>query len=168
MATGPEEYLFGEEKALLEVIEGNEPLPRWLPDAIRAATAGVLALLGLSGVVAAGSLIVHWSTMHDLFGITESAFGQLSLAALSILYIPNVLVGTAAVAVALRSRGVDLQAYPPVAISMLIAQTARSLCNESAVGVDLGHDELRTFMERQLDFLAEALPATKSAAPTHG
>jgi NADH:ubiquinone oxidoreductase subunit F (NADH-binding) len=29
--TGPEEYLFGEEKALLEVIEGNDPLPRWLP-----------------------------------------------------------------------------------------------------------------------------------------
>ena len=28
---GPEEYLFGEEKALLEVIEGHEPLPRWLP-----------------------------------------------------------------------------------------------------------------------------------------
>ena len=27
---GPEEYLFGEEKALLEVIEGNEPMPRWL------------------------------------------------------------------------------------------------------------------------------------------
>jgi NADH:ubiquinone oxidoreductase subunit F (NADH-binding) len=31
ITTGPEEYLFGEEKALLEVIEGNEPLPRWLP-----------------------------------------------------------------------------------------------------------------------------------------
>src|SRR6476619_6218161 len=28
---GPEEYLFGEEKAMLEVIEGNEPMPRWLP-----------------------------------------------------------------------------------------------------------------------------------------
>jgi NADH-quinone oxidoreductase subunit F len=28
---GPEEYLFGEEKALLEVIEGREPLPRMLP-----------------------------------------------------------------------------------------------------------------------------------------
>ena len=28
IVTGPEEYLFGEEKALLEVIEGNEPLPR--------------------------------------------------------------------------------------------------------------------------------------------
>ena len=31
IATGPEEYLFGEEKALLEVIEGHDPLPRWLP-----------------------------------------------------------------------------------------------------------------------------------------
>jgi len=28
IARGPEEYLFGEEKALLEVIEGNDPLPR--------------------------------------------------------------------------------------------------------------------------------------------
>lgn len=31
IAEGPEEYLLGEEKALLEVIEGNPPLPRWLP-----------------------------------------------------------------------------------------------------------------------------------------
>ncbi len=31
VVTGPEEYLFGEEKALLEVIEGNDPMPRWLP-----------------------------------------------------------------------------------------------------------------------------------------
>ena len=31
LVRGPEEYLFGEEKALLEVIEGNEPMPRWLP-----------------------------------------------------------------------------------------------------------------------------------------
>ncbi|MGV0875320.1 TetR/AcrR family transcriptional regulator [Mycolicibacterium sp. XJ879] len=70
-------------------------------------------------------------------------------------------IETAAVAVALRARGVDLDEYPPIAISMLIAQTARSLCNESAVGVNLGHDELRAFMERQLDFLASTLPATK-------
>lgn len=31
VVTGPEHYLFGEEKALLEVIEGEEPLPRSLP-----------------------------------------------------------------------------------------------------------------------------------------
>lgn len=31
VVVGPDEYLFGEEKALVEVIEGNEPLPRVLP-----------------------------------------------------------------------------------------------------------------------------------------
>src|SRR2546421_8711621 len=31
LVTGPEEYLFGEEKALLEVIEGEDPLPRLCP-----------------------------------------------------------------------------------------------------------------------------------------
>ncbi|MGY4648773.1 cell division protein PerM [Mycobacterium sp. URHB0021] len=74
-------------------------LPAWLPDAFRAATAGVLALVGLSGVVMVGSLVVHWSTMNDLYAITDSIFGQLSLTLLSVLYIPNVMVGTAAVAV---------------------------------------------------------------------
>ena len=75
------------------------PLPKWLPDAFRAAAAGVLALVGLSGVVMVGSLVVHWSTMHDLYAITDSMFGQFSLTALSVLYAPNVMVGTAAVAV---------------------------------------------------------------------
>ena len=32
---GPDDYLFGEEKALLEVIEGNDPLPRLDPPYIR-------------------------------------------------------------------------------------------------------------------------------------
>jgi NADH-quinone oxidoreductase subunit F len=31
VVAGPDEYLFGEEKALLEVIEGKPPLPRWFP-----------------------------------------------------------------------------------------------------------------------------------------
>jgi NADH-quinone oxidoreductase subunit F len=31
LVTGPDEYLFGEEKALLEVIEGDEPMPRLFP-----------------------------------------------------------------------------------------------------------------------------------------
>jgi Family of unknown function (DUF6350) len=75
------------------------PLPKWLPDAVRAAWAGVLALVGLSGVVMVGSLVVHWSTMHDLYAITDSVFGQFSLTVLSVLYAPNVMVGTAAVAV---------------------------------------------------------------------
>jgi AcrR family transcriptional regulator len=62
-------------------------------------------------------------------------------------------IETAAVTMVLRANGVDLEVYPPAAISMLIAQTARSLCNESAVGVTQGHDELRTFVERQISML---------------
>ncbi|BBX51889.1 TetR/AcrR family transcriptional regulator [Mycolicibacterium poriferae] len=67
-------------------------------------------------------------------------------------------IETAAVTVALRARGIDLQAAPPVAVSMLIAQTARSLCNEEAVGVTLGHDELREFVEHQLRTLGAPSP----------
>jgi hypothetical protein len=75
------------------------PLPAWLPDSIRAAMAGVLALLGLSGMVTAVALVVHWATMQELYTITNSIFGQFSLTVLSVLYAPNVIVGTAAVAV---------------------------------------------------------------------
>ncbi|WAJ44376.1 DUF6350 family protein [Mycobacterium sp. Aquia_216] len=74
-------------------------LPFWLGDSLRAAAAGVLALVGLSGFVTAGSLVVHWSTMQDLYGITDSVFGEFSITVLSVLYAPNVIVGTSAVAV---------------------------------------------------------------------
>ena len=74
-------------------------LPDWIGDSVRAAVAGLLALTGLSGVITAGSLVVHWATMHELYSITDSVFGQLSLTALSMLYIPNVIVGASAVAV---------------------------------------------------------------------
>lgn len=90
-------------------------VPDWLPDACRAAAAGVLALCGLSGVVATGSLIVHWGTMHELFAITDTAFGQLSLMLLSVLYIPNVIVGTAAVAVG-SSAHIGLATFSPFTV----------------------------------------------------
>lgn len=75
------------------------PLPAWLGDSVRAAAAGVLALLGLSGLVTAGSLVVHWATMQELYGITDSIWGQFNLTVLSLLYAPNVIVGASAVAV---------------------------------------------------------------------
>ncbi|MCV7227751.1 cell division protein PerM [Mycolicibacterium komossense] len=74
-------------------------LPGWLADSVRAATAGVLALFGLSAAVTAASLVVHWATMHDLYAVTDSLFGQLSLTILSVLYAPNVIIGTSAIAV---------------------------------------------------------------------
>ena len=78
---------------------GRLGLPVWLTDALRPATIGAAALLSLSCAAVALSLIVHWGTMHELFGITDSFFGQLSLALLSLLYLPNVVVGAAAMAV---------------------------------------------------------------------
>jgi TetR/AcrR family transcriptional regulator, regulator of autoinduction and epiphytic fitness len=62
-------------------------------------------------------------------------------------------IETAAVTVALRAYGVDLEKFPPVVVSMLLTQMARSLCNESAIGVTNGHQELRAFVERYLSML---------------
>ncbi|BBX06702.1 TetR/AcrR family transcriptional regulator [Mycolicibacterium aichiense] len=63
-------------------------------------------------------------------------------------------IETAAVTMSLRSYGVDLEAYPPVVISMLVAQIARSVGNETAVGLTRGHDELENFMEVQFALLS--------------
>ena len=71
-------------------------------------------------------------------------------------------IESAAVTVVLRARNIDLDTYPPIVISMLIAQIARSLCNEDAVGVTLGHDEMRRFVKRQIDELTK--PSTAQRA----
>ncbi len=75
-------------------------------------------------------------------------------------------IESAAVTVALRARGISLIQYPPVVISMLVAQIARSLSNEAAIGVTLGHEEMRELMQRQIDLLTDAsFPTAPSAAP---
>ncbi|MUM15558.1 hypothetical protein FZI91_08925 [Mycobacterium sp. CBMA271] len=74
-------------------------LPPWPVDAARGALAGVLALFGLSAAVTAGSLVVHWATMDQLYSVTNDFVGQLSLTLLAILYAPNVILGACALAV---------------------------------------------------------------------
>lgn len=74
-------------------------VPRWVNDAVRPALIGIATLLALSSGVVALSLLVHWGTMQELFALTDSFFGQLSLTILSLLYLPNVVLGAAAVAV---------------------------------------------------------------------
>jgi AcrR family transcriptional regulator len=70
-------------------------------------------------------------------------------------------IETAAVTMVMRASGIDLDAYPPVAVAMLIAQTARSLGNELAVGVTEGHDELRALVERHIDAFTKLAPAVR-------
>lgn len=64
-------------------------------------------------------------------------------------------IETAAVTLVLRAGGVDLNAYPPVVMSMIVAQIARSVGNEAAVGVTRGHEELRAFIDRQIALLSK-------------
>ena len=71
-------------------------------------------------------------------------------------------IETAAVAMVLRANGVDVTAFPPAAIAMLIAQTARSLANEVAVGVTQGHSELRALVERQMDSLTKPVTTVRT------
>ncbi len=47
---GPDDYLFGEEKGLLEVIEGNDPLPRLYPPYILGLFAGDVSGVGAGSV----------------------------------------------------------------------------------------------------------------------
>jgi AcrR family transcriptional regulator len=63
-------------------------------------------------------------------------------------------IETAAATVALRAHGFDINEYPPVAISMLVAQIARSLCNESAIGMTEGHEQMRELVDRFLNRFA--------------
>lgn len=65
-------------------------------------------------------------------------------------------IETAAATVALRSRGFDLDEYPPVVVSMVLTQMARSLCNESAIDVREGHRELQAVVDRFLSRFATA------------
>ncbi|MDG4664399.1 TetR/AcrR family transcriptional regulator [Mycobacterium sp. 236(2023)] len=68
-------------------------------------------------------------------------------------------IESAAVTMMLRAQGVDIGRYPPVAISMLITQLARSMANERAVGVSYGHEELQRFLEEQLPWLLSPSPS---------
>lgn len=63
-------------------------------------------------------------------------------------------IETTAMAMVLRAHGVDTDEFPPVVMSMLLTQSARSLCNEEAVGVTQGHAEFRAFVDRMLSRFA--------------
>jgi TetR/AcrR family transcriptional regulator of autoinduction and epiphytic fitness len=71
-------------------------------------------------------------------------------------------IETAAVTIALRANRVDINAYPPVAIAMLIAQIARSIGNEAAIGMTDGHDELRALVDRHIASLTKPEAAVRS------
>ena len=55
-----------------------------------------------------------------------------------------------AVTMALRAHGVDLEAFPPVVMAMIVASIARNVTLEEGLGISRGHREAEAFIERYL------------------
>jgi AcrR family transcriptional regulator len=55
-----------------------------------------------------------------------------------------------AVTLAMRAHGVDMAAFPPVVMSMIVTSLARILVLERSLGITRGHAEVTDFIERML------------------
>jgi hypothetical protein len=55
------------------------------------------------------------------------------------------------VTLALKARGVDLELFPPVVMSMIMGGLARMVLHEQGLGITRGHHEAIAFIERCLD-----------------
>ncbi|XGU21647.1 DUF6350 family protein [Rhodococcus sp. 3Y1] len=72
-------------------------IPPWASAAVRPAAAASAALLAAGAVAVVVSLLVSWSTVGDLLARGNGFVGVLGLTVLSLLYLPNLVVGAAAV-----------------------------------------------------------------------
>jgi AcrR family transcriptional regulator len=56
-----------------------------------------------------------------------------------------------AMTLALKARGIDLDLFPPVVMSMIMGSLARMVLHEQGLGINRGHDEARAFIAQCLD-----------------
>jgi AcrR family transcriptional regulator len=56
-----------------------------------------------------------------------------------------------AMTLALKARGIDLQLFPPVVMSMIMGSLTRTVLHERGLGITRGHDEARAFIAQCLD-----------------
>jgi AcrR family transcriptional regulator len=68
-----------------------------------------------------------------------------------------------AVTLALKARGVDLDLFPPVVMSMIMGGLARIVFHEQGLGITRGHDEATAFIDRWLDRFE--MPSRERAQP---
>lgn len=68
-------------------------LPSWVLGAIRPATRALVTLLGAGALAVLVSMLFAWSTTGELLERGETVLGMLGLTVLSILYLPNVVIG---------------------------------------------------------------------------
>ncbi|GAA4488844.1 hypothetical protein GCM10023094_49380 [Rhodococcus olei] len=74
-------------------------VPDWVLAAARPAMRAAMALLATGAAITVVSLLASWSTVGTLVEAGRGAMGGLGLTVLSILYLPNVVVGATAVLV---------------------------------------------------------------------
>jgi AcrR family transcriptional regulator len=55
------------------------------------------------------------------------------------------------VTLALKARGIDLEQFPPVVMTMIMGGLARMVLHEQGLGITRGHDEAAAFIDRWLD-----------------
>jgi AcrR family transcriptional regulator len=56
-----------------------------------------------------------------------------------------------AMTLALNARGIDLELFPPVVMSMIMGSLARMVFHEQGLGISRGHDQARAFIEQCLE-----------------
>ncbi len=56
-----------------------------------------------------------------------------------------------AMTLALKARGIDLESFPPVVMSMIMGSLARMVLHEQGLGITRGHDQAKAFIEQCLD-----------------
>jgi AcrR family transcriptional regulator len=71
-----------------------------------------------------------------------------------------------AMTLALKARGIDLESFPPVVMSMIMGSLARMVLHERSLGITRGHDEARVFIEQCLDRFE--MPAWDQQPPVPG
>ncbi|TQF74065.1 hypothetical protein FK531_05260 [Rhodococcus spelaei] len=74
-------------------------LPRWVLDAARPALRAGVMLLATGAAITVVSLLASWSTVGELLQAGEGITGALGLTVVSILYLPNIVIGSTAVLV---------------------------------------------------------------------
>lgn len=108
----------------------------WAPTALRGAAIGLLALLSAGGLLVVGRLLWRWDALGDLVATGHGVVGGIGLTVLSILYLPNAIVGAAAVLVGAAAHvgpaGGDLFAatpgsLPPLPILAVVPTGAATL-----------------------------------------
>ncbi|EID72955.1 hypothetical protein W59_35568 [Rhodococcus opacus RKJ300 = JCM 13270] len=71
-------------------------VPSWVRDAVQPGLRALTAILGAGAVMVTISLLMEWSTVGSLLERGDGVVGMLGLTILSVLYLPNVVVGAAA------------------------------------------------------------------------